>query len=1295
MLLPLVQEWKADKAAALQESRGPSAVQIGLGTAAATGLGLAGWAAFNALKKQGLSDEAAAAKAAQAAAETQSAAQSLRATEPGSQNVRRREHPHYNGPALRAPVPGRKGRLVEKPQAIPQDGRKGGELAREQGQYKARTAQGFHDPAVAALNTPEKRAAYLAGVADVRGMNSDEFKTAQRAIAAMEATTPSGVDPRSYIDELSSQARYGTATADEVAQSGGFMAQSRTKSNKSAQAGYQGRESAPQTKALIYDKSGGDLRALLNAAAADSPGDMGATLANSSRAIADPSSTRTPSFGRGKPVGIDPAKASVFFQDADGSLQPYLGSRVITTGGGDAIYSGKRSDGSPIAESDLVYLPTDDSSFYQRSDLSHPVLSADDIAANADAQINRRYATEEDQAIKGMREPLPSTDPRFSTGVTDGDVSDNWTLARVQAGGDRVPLDVSGFQSEASRQGAFAVQQLIEQRRHQYHQQTGEWPVEALSRGWAQELAPTYSTTVDDVLRASAGTAAPAPVRGPRQQTHALAGGSSRDVLDRVYTSLGMHARSDAWEMEAALRAGDIGTVAESLAAELPGLTAAHGGALGKLGHSEKLNVVAEGVSAGLKDLTVVLNKYPQMAEQFGIGKGQGGFGLDAYLKSYVRDFATVRGMQLNGDQPSYIIPNDAYELIAHRGSQNGRSTLEQLEDELRGSPNGMAAALKLDRMVSSAQSTKEADPNANATRFAQTVFEMSDPEMVSTQLVASSNGAVKISAGTRRPQDVTAGFYDRNPNEAQIAGALEDLPLGAPVNATLRARLKGIDTRAPGAAAQRQDVEAAQRWITEHAEQLEAERADFNRGIVRRAGVPVSAGRGFLIDSGDRGVFLAGDTQGLNTSYREELTNDFDTTPLDQAQDNAREAKLNNQIDLETAGVGFGGDGYAGSAEAQKTAREYSGTKLKFKNLGANGASAMPAGEAYYPRQMVRRYLADLEADRRVALGLDQVLGSSWQAPDLSVSGSFLNEDNTYRSRDDVPVNLTREWTAGDTPSQNERDHDPRQQAGRLKVEVQGPARPPAQPGVNGAIDPYASYGTRGITSNPRPPITDFDELAALTGKTPRSQVAALDSAATAIAHQTALRARAGTAGEAFRDDQNFRDALSDQAALASGAIERQRQANAAIGAQALQLAHRAGGYSGGELSAPVRQPTAPGLFDRGEVSGLGRRGSTFEQEPLAPIPSAAAAAPQVTGYSAQELDDARARHVMGYIESAATPDFDKRGRQTRGWADGDSWHGGARLAGRADRNVGAYVPPSDAMTALLAGAARRRGMV
>ena len=160
-----------------------------------------------------------------------------------------------------------------------------------------------------------------------------------------------------------------------------------------------------------------------------------------------------------------------------------------------------------------------------------------------------------------------------------------------------------------------------------------------------------------------------------------------------------------------------------------------------------------------------------------------------------------------------------------------------------------------------------------------------------------------------------------------------------------------------------------------------------------------------------------------------------------------------------------------------------------------------------------------------------------------------------------------------------------------------------------------------------------------------------------------------------AFRDDQNFRDAVDGRSLQSAVA---------------------------GQTGAPSQRP----LMDQGTLGGLGRQGSSFPQAPIAaaPVSLIPAAAqdrlntlrsslerPVTADISAQEIDDARARHLMSYIQSAATPAFDKGGRQVRGWTGGDSWHGGARLAGRADRNVGAYNSPSDAMLTALSLAARR----
>jgi hypothetical protein len=78
--------------------------------------------------------------------------------------------------------------------------------------------------------------------------------------------------------------------------------------------------------------------------------------------------------------------------------------------------------------------------------------------------------------------------------------------------------------------------------------------------------------------------------------------------------------------------------------------------------------------------------------------------------------------------------------------------------------------------------------------------------------------------------------------------------------------------------------------------------------------------------------------------------------------------------------------------------------------------------------------------------------------------------------------------------------------------------------------------------------------------------------------------------------------------------------------------------------------------------------------------------------GVNEQTLTAARNQHLASYITSIATAAHDRAGRQTRGWTGGDSYQGGARLAGPAKNNPAAYVPPSPALQQMLARTALRR---
>jgi hypothetical protein len=1350
-LLPLVAQWKSEKAqqaiAAQAESSVPQGINpllVGAGAAGLAGLGIAAWPHLQKLGQTPavVSDEA--------VADAVSAAGGPYRSSPPSSRALRERPDGYGGPQLRA---GNPYKTSTAPEMVTRGGRAMGMApAREQGQYKARSAEGFHNPDLANLDTPDKRESFLAGIAMANGTDSEEFQSARALIRSMETVTPDGVTPTAMISGLTPQQRYGTTTAEEEASRGRALAQSRTKSNRSAQAGFRPKDSTPQKQALVYkgNRLGGQLRALLEAAAAESPGDMGATVANTPGALGRNQRVQDlieGSRSQGRPIGIDAGKASVFFLDSDQQLKPYLGSQAILGPDRLPIYTGLRQDGSVIAESDLAYFPTDDPGFYQRTGASHPALSMDQIIANAGDKRDLRYASDEDQAIKGMLVELGPSDPRFSTGVQEGGVADNWTLSRVSAGDERVPLDVSGFQSELSAPAAVAGGRL-RRALDDHRARTGESFSENNVITLAADLAREHNIDTAAVLR-SAGFENTQPaarqLSRPRPQAHALAGGAG-DALDRIYRSLGMHAGANAWDLEGMVRSGDLRGAAEAMANQLPAFTQVSDGALGRLGQDEKLNVVAEGMSAGLKDLATTLQKYPEMASQFGIGKGAGGFGLDAYLKSYIRDWTTVRGLQLNGGgQPTYHIPNDAFEILAYEGSKNNRSVLHEIEDLSRGAASPLEGVLKLDRIVSSAQSTKEGDPNTNATRLAQTIFDLQDRDLVSTQLLNESSGEVKLVAGTRRAYDATSGFYDRNPNEEQLAAALEDYNalsddtrVGYGENATLAARVKGTDYRAEGGQARIEEARSAQRWITEHGDELEQQRADFNRGMIRGNGdaAPQSVGRGFVLTSEQSmglnpatarpGVVLAADTAGLNTSYREELVNDENTTPLDLAQDIEREARINNELPV-SEGVEIEDSRLKTAvplSEAERTASEYGAQKLYFKNLGEGSNGAMAEGDAVLALDRARQWqqsLPDTLAYYRSlkpwtttvtsapdATGVKHVLklqhpSSNWQPepgvgfevgasepvrgigpkappvdrsvalnppgeyeptrvtrPEGLVDGavdpyqawyrpaaqrlpgneSIVREfpliTGGFKHSDSLPENSGRRMGAVSNQEQVVRQHLPNNVTLVPAMRVEGyPDRP----------DQIAFTTDWAPRPEGRQPLS-AEQIFAMTDTQPRGEVVAAGYPETAALHREALAARSVNGGEGFRDDQLLRDART----------------------------------------------ASKNLYDTGELSGYGRRGSTFAQAPIAAAPISA-----VTPAAQQAVDTLAA----SMQQAPVITDRERQVATTGHYADymdklySQGLTKNAQPKQVGNNRMGAYVAPSDAAIAGRVNFLRKRGIL
>jgi hypothetical protein len=1371
-LTPIVSEWKSRQQAAAAENRGPNALAVGLGLAGAAGLGAAGLAAFNALRRKGLDDATAAqiAKETEVAAATAATGGGSTAPIPARDSDLTTARPQFgpNGPILRADG---------VPSAVLQDSTaagstRGTSTARQAGQYRARSSTGFHDPATALLDTPEKRDAFLQEVARVHGQDSDTFKRTLQSIRAMEVIAPSDdtVKPKSLIEHLSPQDRYGTTTAREAGAAGKTISTSRTKNNTSAQDGYISRDQRPQFQALTYDNNG-DLRTLLNAAADNSPSDRGATLANSTTIFdpsfnandsdlnAIPTPTRGDIEGSYRSVtGIDPSKASLFYEDSDHSLKPYIGGEPIygqadRNGNRPVIYTGRRSDGSPITITHLRELPTDDLAFYERTGETHPALDIDnpvlqkaaaarrqliteavpaaqqprqgtadqplpdgmewapplleaaarrhaangaphertrrptdaeveqqlglkpgelakltDIRHNAQEKPDRRTSDREDQGIKGMLEDLSPSGKRFYDGVrrdegaednnvyasvsgewkdnperyiaadTDGDLKlDTSIPQRYWAPDAPTLIDDSGFQSEVLRgsPALLAGERLWRAVRDHRHQ-TGIKlpPAETLSQ-WATSLAQQHGTDPTSVIKAAFGTVGlqgpkPEPafhrVPGVRGGTsaRALAAGTG-DALDRVYTSLGMHAGADHWTLDSLVRNGQIKQAAEALANELPDLADVFGTYMPSLKADERLNVVAEGLSAGLKDLSTAVAKYPEQAASFGIGKGAGGFGVDGFLKSYVRDWVVTRGLQLDpSGQPTYRVPADAFDLIALDASERGRPVIEELQSRVDGSPNGITAALRIDRLVSSAQSTKEGDPNTNATRFAQFVFDAPDGELLSTALQQESPADIRLGFASRMQDDATTGYYNGNPADADITDRIASYGTLDRPNKILAARRSGTDTKADNFSTVANQVVKQQAWLSQNAEALEHERTNLNRGLITTPSGPISVGRGLVISTGQRGAFIAGDTAGVHTNFREETFNDEGGVPLDRQDDIRREdsflpqdsGDVESDLDIqrpsrsltgglvtgnargEVPGLTAQGFAFAPASPAEVTARQYAGSKLFFKSLGdrslnadatfRHGTGALPASEAFEPRRNLRAYLAEQAQSRSAQARTDAFFAESPNARFRTLLSGGQLERNPAATGDSragggrwsvvwdpsgEPVNAKRDLTTGALPS-----HLQSKRVSLLSPAERLEAGLPLAPPPGSGMDPHGTYGQKGVQTALRPPADPYAGLSI----TPRTEVPQVGSAQTAASLDGAIASRSAGRGEGFLDDSNRRDAI----ALATGYVDAVRKANAQMSSTAPIPAPRVNGI--------------PQIIDEGQTGGVGRRGSTFTQQPI-----------------------------------------------------------------------------------------------
>ena len=911
---------------------------------------------------------------------------------------------------------------------VPTRSLSGGSLARQKGfdQYKSRTNSGFHGD-LARLQTPGDRLRLYSEVAD-QGTPYAAIKTAQALDALEGFNDPNSRPVLSYLSGLTSEQLYGTLSPREAAQFGesvGFA--TRTKANSSSQYGYEAASERPSYEADKKIGGSGEYALLLRALAAEGPGDRGASLANLSYSapgsvFAKPGALDAYIKGlrpnTDTQTNIDKNRASTFFPEPGASAEVYLGTDKIKVGK-ETIYSGLKADGSPIKLSDISYHPTDDPSFYERQRRwDHPTLSERKIRANYGNKPDLRYADKEDAVIKNLQEPLPASDPRFTRPQESG-IGDNIVFGRLQKGGDIVPLDLSGFQSEAQSPAFRAAGQLFAEHDAYAALNQASMP-DSLYQGRALELAREYSTDLESMNRAAeaisarkspdsaraTGTAAPADapnpaLRGKYKNPRALRAGSG-DALGRIYRSLGSHSGLNPLSLEAAIRSGDAHLANNLLAQEIPSYVAEIGKHLNGLSLDEKVGVIGEAVSAGIHDLAHALEHYPQESAAFGAGRGPGAFGVDAYLKSYVRDYAVTRGLAADPTGvATYHVPNDAFDLLAFKGYLDKRGTLAAIDDQIRGARHPLEGALRLDRLVSSVRSTKEGDPNSNATRFAQFVFDHPDRALASTTLTESSPSQVNLMFATRLGSDPTSGFLNHNPDRSSIQELIDNQLDNPGGNSTLNALVSGSNFNTPEGRSYRAAARDAMGWLERNAAKIEDRKAGLNRGVDFRRGPDgelreVSIGRGLAIAAAEQGAFLARNTEGAAAPFTEDVGSHDFAVGDDQVEDRARNAQIEK-------GVAANDGAFTGplQSEADLVARQYNRNRLNTHALGVGSHGAMADGEAAEALERTRRYLGELEAVR------SQALAEQAQSPaQASISRNILSYvDSLKAARDQMPA--------------------------------------------------------------------------------------------------------------------------------------------------------------------------------------------------------------------------------------------------------------------------------------------------
>jgi hypothetical protein len=539
----------------------------------------------------------------------------------------------------------------------------------------------------------------------------------------------------------------------------------------------------------------------------------------------------------------------------------------------------------------------------------HPFMTRDEVIANAqEAEMARPvFFDQEDQLIKDYMEPLPYS--RRGEGAVKPHMTDDVGVVQWSKDPETGKMVRDDFvtwlqpghrQKEPGGGGAVAAGQLLGIELDRTAKAIGKPVSQDFVLLRARAIAREFNTDPNSVLRAmylgkplsaEAGlsenhAADREMVLAERAKMDAITGWkgapaakrignpSKDDAFVNLLMAAGRHAGADMLEMEQFVRKGRVTEAANALVRVMPKMADTFKGQMGGLSAEERISVIGMAVTSGIQDLSALLQKKPELNQKFGMGEA-GKFDLDAFLKGYVRNFVLLDGIAAS-DNPVYQVPSDSFERIAlmHKRlaadpsvpvDASDAGLMKTLEMVTARAGSTSKAVLTLDQLTSTAASEREIDPNATATKLAESLFTSDDEDLQDLNARkaarAVDNSSVNLNFATRRDFDVSKGFLP-NPRGRQLDASVIDerveaytQDVGAAAydeNSFLKAQLKSLDSKAPNYQQLAGAIKADQAYVDANANRFERAKALLNTG--RRPDDPsLSQGDNLLIEPGGR----------------------------------------------------------------------------------------------------------------------------------------------------------------------------------------------------------------------------------------------------------------------------------------------------------------------------------------------------------------------------------------------------------------------------------------------------------